>query len=113
MGSAVTIARPTVRDVVMDPVTIGRLDQFWKRVLGLSDTHLHAAIISSRAERESPCSDYRSSHAYTILTARAAKRASIVSEVMDWAIISSLAHDVSGGVSVGENAVMVLNARNR
>ena len=54
-----------------------------------------------------------SSYAYTILTARAASRASIVSEMIDWAIISSLARAVSGGVSVGENAVQVMNARNR
>ena len=50
---------------------------------------------------------------YRILTARAARRASTVSEMIDCTIISSLAHCVSAGVSVGENAVLVLNARNR
>ncbi len=46
-------------------------------------------------------------------TARAAINAIIVSEIMDCTIIPAFAHRDSTAVSVGENAVLVLNARNR
>jgi len=36
-----------------------------------------------------------------------------VSEMIDCTVISNFAQDVSGAVSVGENAVLVLNARNK
>jgi hypothetical protein len=48
-----------------------------------------------------------------MLTARAAKSAITASEMIDCTIISNLAQDVRAGVSVGENAVLVLNARNK
>lgn len=48
-----------------------------------------------------------------MLTARAATRAMVSSEIIASAIISSLARGVSGTVSVGENAVALVNARNR
>jgi hypothetical protein len=50
---------------------------------------------------------------YRMFTARAASSARMVSEISDCSIISPLAHRFSTGVSVGENAVLVLNARNR
>jgi hypothetical protein len=50
---------------------------------------------------------------HRMLTARAASRASTVSEMMDWSIISTLPHRANAGVSVGENAVLVLKARNK
>jgi hypothetical protein len=50
---------------------------------------------------------------YRIFTARAASSASVASEIADWIIISALAQRESTGTSVGENAVLVLNARNR
>jgi hypothetical protein len=48
-----------------------------------------------------------------MLTARAARIASTVREIRDWTIIMIFAHRVSTGVSVGEKAVLVLNARNK
>jgi hypothetical protein len=50
---------------------------------------------------------------HKILTARAAKTAMTVSETIDCTVISNFAQEVSGAVSVGENAVLVLNARNK
>ena len=46
-------------------------------------------------------------------TARDATSAMVASEIMDSAIISSLALTVSGNVSAGENAVAFVNAKNR
>lgn len=46
-------------------------------------------------------------------TARAATMAKVPSEIEAWMIISTFAHAESTGTSVGENAVLVLNARNR
>src|SRR5215213_7015393 len=48
-----------------------------------------------------------------MLTARAARSASTVSEMSDWSIMSALAQRASTGASVGENAVLVLKARKR
>src|SRR5271170_5194505 len=48
-----------------------------------------------------------------IFTARAASRATVVKEMNDCTIIMSLAHRERTGTSVGENAVLVLKARNR
>ena len=48
-----------------------------------------------------------------ILTARAARSASTVSEMIDWTIIRTFPHRAKTGVSVGEKAVLVLNARNK
>ena len=48
-----------------------------------------------------------------ILTARAASKARVVSEMLDWIIMSTLAQRERTGESVGENAVLVLKARNR
>ena len=50
---------------------------------------------------------------HRILTARAASRAMISSESSDCNIIKPFAHRASAGVSVGENAVLVLKARNK
>src|ERR1035438_472594 len=50
---------------------------------------------------------------YRMLTAPAAIRATVANEMNDWIIISTLAHRVRTGLSVGENAVLVLKARNR
>ncbi len=50
---------------------------------------------------------------HSTLTARAASSAMIDSEISDCSIISTLAQRDSTDVSVGENAVLVLNARNR
>ena len=50
---------------------------------------------------------------YRMLTARAASRARVAREMLDWIIISPLAQRESTGESVGENAVLVLNARKR
>ena len=48
-----------------------------------------------------------------IFTARAASSATIVSEIKDCSIMPALAQRDSTAVSVGENAVLVLNARNK
>lgn len=48
-----------------------------------------------------------------ILTARAARRATMVSEIKDWSIMPSLAQRERTAVSVGEKAVLVLKARKR
>lgn len=48
-----------------------------------------------------------------MLTARAAISTTVVSEIDACTIIISLAHRESTGTSVGENAVLVLNARKR
>ena len=55
----------------------------------------------------------RDSRAQRMLTARAARTANAASEIIDCNIINALPQRVSTGVSVGENAVLVLNARNR
>ena len=52
-------------------------------------------------------------HGYNIFTARAASRARVAREMEDWIIINTFAQRESTGESVGENAVLVLNARNR
>jgi hypothetical protein len=48
-----------------------------------------------------------------MFTARPTSSASTVSEMIDCSIIRTFAQTVSGGVSVGEKAVLVLNARKR
>ena len=48
-----------------------------------------------------------------MLTARPASSAMTVSEMIDCTIIRILPQRVRTGVSVGEKAVLVLNARNR
>jgi len=48
-----------------------------------------------------------------MFTALAASRATVVKEMRDWIIISTLAHRDNTGQSVGENAVLVLKATNR
>jgi len=48
-----------------------------------------------------------------MLTARAASRAIIINDISDCSIINIFAHLASTGTSVGEKAVLVLNARNR
>src|SRR5579862_232937 len=48
-----------------------------------------------------------------MFTARAASNTRTPREIRDCIIISTLAQTVSAGVSVGENAVLVLKARNR
>ena len=48
-----------------------------------------------------------------MLIARAARMAITASEMIDCTIISPWAQRARTGVSVGENAVLVLNARNR
>lgn len=50
---------------------------------------------------------------YRIFTARAASSTTVATEMNACSIINSLAQRVSTGQSVGENAVLVLNARNR
>ncbi len=50
---------------------------------------------------------------YKIFTARAARIAIVASEIEAWIIISAFAHRESTGTSVGENAVLVLNAKNK
>ena len=52
-------------------------------------------------------------HGYKMFTARAASKARVAREMVDWIIISTLAQRESTGESVGEKAVLVLNARNR
>lgn len=48
-----------------------------------------------------------------MFTARAARSAKISSEISDCAIIANFALRESTAVSVGENAVLVLNDRNK
>jgi len=48
-----------------------------------------------------------------ILTARAARRATMVKEIRDWSIVPALAQRERTAVSVGEKAVLVLKARKR
>src|ERR1700761_1036360 len=55
----------------------------------------------------------RVNFAYKIFTARAARRTTVASEIRACIIIISLAQRESTGTSVGEKAVLVLNARNR
>ena len=50
---------------------------------------------------------------YRMFTARAARSATVAKEISDCAIIITLAHRERTGESVGENAVLVLKARNR
>jgi hypothetical protein len=50
---------------------------------------------------------------YSMFTARAARIAMVTSETAACSIIRILAQRESTGTSVGENAVLVLNARNR
>jgi len=50
---------------------------------------------------------------HRMFTARAARSATVASEIIDCTIISTFAQRDSTGTSVGENAVLVLNARNR
>jgi hypothetical protein len=50
---------------------------------------------------------------HKMLTARAASSATVTSEMLACTIIITLAQRDSTGTSVGENAVLVLNARNR
>ena len=50
---------------------------------------------------------------YSIFTARAARIAIVASEIVACTIINTLAQRESAGTSVGEKAVLVLNARNR
>ena len=59
---------------------------------------------TQRAERESDQS---------MLTARAASKARVAREMLDWIIMSTLAQRERTGESVGEKAVLVLNARKR
>lgn len=48
-----------------------------------------------------------------MFTALAAKTATVASEINDCTIIMSFAHRERTGVSVGENAVLVVKARNK
>ena len=48
-----------------------------------------------------------------MFTARPANNAIITNEIVAWTIISTFAQRDSAGTSVGENAVLVLNARNK
>lgn len=48
-----------------------------------------------------------------ILIARAASSATVAKEIVAWIIMASLAQRERTGESVGEKAVLVLNARNR
>jgi hypothetical protein len=48
-----------------------------------------------------------------MFTARAASSATVASEITDCMIIITFAHRDNTGTSVGENAVLVLNARKR
>ncbi len=57
--------------------------------------------------------DRRMAQSYRTFTARAASSATIVSEISDCVIIPAFAQRESTAVSVGEKAVLVLNARNR
>lgn len=61
-------------------------------------------------ESRCPQTDGRS---YSIFTARAARIAIVPSDMVACSIISILAQRESTGTSVGENAVLVLKARNR
>lgn len=45
----------------------------------------------------------------SMLTARAATSPTVTSEIADWASMSIFAHRLSGMVSVGENAVALVN----
>ena len=62
---------------------------------------------SAKSLETSPRSPHR------IFTARAARSAIVVSDIADCSIISTLAQRARIAVSVGENAVLVLNARNK
>jgi len=59
---------------------------------------------SRRSEREA---------CQRMLTARAANSTSTVSEMIDCSIMRAFPHRANAGVSVGENAVLVLKARNK
>ena len=81
-------------------VLITRGDRFLRARLGIGDPEIGD-------EGHGVCFSHK------IFTARAARIAIAVSEIDDCSIISTFAHRESTGTSVGENAVLVLNARNR
>jgi hypothetical protein len=56
---------------------------------------------------------WRGPLSYSTFTARAARMASVISEIDACSIIRTLAQRDSTGTSVGEKAVLVLKARNR
>ena len=65
------------------------------------------------AERVQPARNFSVVADHNMFTARAAKSTTIASEISDCTIIKPFAHRVSGAVSVGENAVLVLKAMNK
>jgi hypothetical protein len=72
---------------------------------------LQTSICELRAPYCSPArkqGDY-----YKIFTARAAINATVINDIDACTIIISFAQRDSTGTSVGENAVLVLNARNK
>ena len=72
--------------------------------------HVELAFMPAQGRRNS-VSQNRPTH--KIFTARAASSATIISEISDCSIVPSFAHRDNTAVSVGENAVLVLNARKR
>lgn len=70
-------------------------------------TATRIAIFTGTPSRE------RELYAHRIFTARAASSAMVDSDIRDCNIISTLAQRARTAVSVGENAVLVLNARKR
>src|SRR5260370_25916400 len=72
--------------------------------------HVELAFMPAQGRRNS-VSQNRPTH--KIFTARAASRATIISDTNDCSIVPSFAHRDNTAVSVGENAVLVLNARKR
>ncbi len=66
-----------------------------------------------RPRRAFPLCSLRSASFYRMFTARAARSATVANEMSACTIISVFAQRESTGESVGENAVLVLNAMNR
>ena len=75
----------------------------------LPDAADHGSVLRCHIFRLSDCQKQR----HKILTALAASSTTVPSEISDCTIIITFAHRDSTGTSVGEKAVLVLNARNR
>ena len=71
------------------------------------------SVSSIQVQRYGPFPHSHTWRDYRMFTALAAKTATVASEINDCTIIMSFAHRERTGVSVGENAVLVVKARNK
>ena len=92
--------------LVLLPARVGGKAAHHERLLGeRGDRPVDRLIRAARSERRGP--------SYSIPTPRAARIATTASEIEACSIERTFAQGVSTGVSVGEKAVLVLNARKR